>query len=188
MQSFNSSFTKLLTSRALDMCDKLDLNAMVRHKVTALIEGILNIEYQVRLLRNRHADVLMLCALFSACKLTKVPISWIQLLPCYEKQPQATRDTTMLIYVEDGHDQIDIAKFYNAIFVPTVGNILKPGENLNTEPAGLEMFSPLRKRTEATQTVVRNPVPNNGRTNRVLGASTRTLFPLSKLSSHSTTM
>ncbi|KAJ3008036.1 UNVERIFIED_CONTAM: Retinoblastoma- protein 1, partial [Siphonaria sp. JEL0065] len=128
IQSFNNNITNLLISRAADLCEKMGLSDVIKQRTAKLIQDVLNMELEKRLLQKRHVDVMMLCALFSACRLNKVPISWLQLLPFYEKQPQACRNTTMLIYVEEGKERLDIGEFYNRVFLPAVAGLLQPGE------------------------------------------------------------
>ncbi|KAJ3025493.1 UNVERIFIED_CONTAM: Retinoblastoma- protein 1 [Siphonaria sp. JEL0065] len=201
IQSFNNNITNLLISRAADLCEKMGLSDIVKQRTAKLIQDVLNMELEKRLLQKRHVDVMMLCALFSVCRLNKVPISWIQLLPFYEKQPQACRNTTMLIFVEEGKERLDIGEFYNRIFLPAVAGLLQPGENLQ-ESVGLQMFSPLRRRADTIQSMMRNQMttaPGMGiqmRSNRALGLtivpSRANLFAqsksASKLGSHSATL
>ncbi|KAJ3063753.1 Retinoblastoma- protein 1 [Podochytrium sp. JEL0797] len=154
VQALSFMLTKLMNMRADAMCKVVGLPEVIKSGAIKMMQKLMNVEHERKLLQNRHVDVLMLCVLYAVCKLNGVGVSWNVLLPAYEKQPQAVRSTTMSIFMEEGEDRVDIAQFYNKVFLKRVLDLLSPEEELEEAP-GLDLFSPLKKRPESIQSVVR---------------------------------
>ncbi|KAJ3069737.1 hypothetical protein HDU99_002849 [Rhizoclosmatium hyalinum] len=186
IQSMLSSLTKLLTDRAIDLCNRIgNVSDIIQHRVTKLIESVLNKENQEKLLRKRNADVVMISCVFAGLRLAKIPIKLRQLVQYYDLQPQAEKETMLLIRLSDDNAELaDISKFYNQVFMPAVSSLLHTGEQLEQE-SGFELFSPLRKRAESIQSAVRAMGINGGAVGRGPVQRTpgmmRTLFSASAL-------
>ncbi|ORY33528.1 hypothetical protein BCR33DRAFT_723128 [Rhizoclosmatium globosum] len=130
IQSMLSSLTKLLTDRAIDLCNRIgNVSDIIQHRVTKLIESVLNKENQEKLLRKRNADVVMISCVFAGLRLAKIPIKLRQLVQYYDLQPQAEKETMLLIRLSDDNAELaDISKFYNQVFMPAVSSLLHTGE------------------------------------------------------------
>ncbi|KAI8608927.1 hypothetical protein BC830DRAFT_1173997 [Chytriomyces sp. MP71] len=175
--------TRMMQSRVQELCTQAKLGDDVSAKACQLIEALLNVEVHNRLLCKRHTDVAMISSVYATAKLVKLPISFNHLLASYLKHPQASQAIMLGVYTGEGQEKIDVVKYYNTVFVQHANQFLFGGEGLATVPGGIEIFSPLKFRTEpvapqhTAASVTRQAAINvgQGRTGRSMGSS-RQLF------------
>ncbi|XP_076863707.1 retinoblastoma-like protein 2 isoform X2 [Brachyhypopomus gauderio] len=78
----------LASVRLRDLCAKLDISAELRRKIWTCFEfSLVNC---TELMRNRHLDQLLMCAVYVMTKVTKQDKSFQNIMKCYRSQPQAS--------------------------------------------------------------------------------------------------
>lgn len=74
--------------RLRDLCDRLNINDDdLRRKVWTCFE--LSLRQHTELMRDRHIDQLMMCAIYAMCKVSKHDASFQDIMKCYRLQPQS---------------------------------------------------------------------------------------------------
>ncbi|XP_017054110.1 retinoblastoma family protein [Drosophila ficusphila] len=82
-----------------------------------------------RLLRNRHMDQLLLCAIHLHVRLEKLRLSFSMIIQHYRRQPHAKRSIYREVSLGNGQTA-DIIRFYNSVYVKNMGHY---GRNLDCE-------------------------------------------------------
>lgn len=118
-------FYNLAGIRMEHLCIRLGLlDSEVKQKIwTAFEHSIQNSD----LIRDRHLDQLLMCAVYVICKLTNSDLKFQDIMKFYRDQPQSSSDVyrhvliTRQITNEGGvtipEDRSDLIKFYNSVYV-----------------------------------------------------------------------
>lgn len=78
----------LVWLRLRDLSDKLSINDEdLRRKIWTCFED--SVRNHTELLRDRHLDQLLMCAVYSICKVTGNDKNFQDIMKCYRQQPQA---------------------------------------------------------------------------------------------------
>ncbi|XP_063070863.1 retinoblastoma-like protein 1 [Engraulis encrasicolus] len=78
----------LASVRLRDLCLKLDISSELRGKIWTCFEH--SILQSTELMRDRHLDQLLLCAVYIISKITKEDHTFQDIMKCYRSQPQAS--------------------------------------------------------------------------------------------------
>ncbi|CAL8078015.1 unnamed protein product [Calicophoron daubneyi] len=121
----------LASLRLRDLCERLNLNREVLAKVWTCVEQV--IIHDTELLRDRCLDQILLCCLYSVCKVALYrPLSFVDIIQVYRMQPQSNRDIyrrVLITRMDYGHDTTeergDISRFYNIVFLPEMKEFIK---------------------------------------------------------------
>ncbi|XP_056137847.1 retinoblastoma-like protein 2 [Lampris incognitus] len=74
--------------RLRDLCAKLDISSELRRKIWTCFEY--SLVHCTDLMRDRHLDQLLMCAVYVMTKVTKEDKSFQNIMKCYRTQPQAS--------------------------------------------------------------------------------------------------
>ncbi|XP_076869913.1 retinoblastoma-like protein 1 isoform X2 [Brachyhypopomus gauderio] len=77
----------LASVRLRDLCLKLDISADLRAKIWTCFEH--SLVYCTDLMKDRHLDQLLLCAVYIISKISKEEHTFQDIMKCYRSQPQA---------------------------------------------------------------------------------------------------
>ncbi|XP_051563026.1 retinoblastoma-like protein 1 [Myxocyprinus asiaticus] len=77
----------LASVRLRDLCLKLDISAELRGKIWTCFEH--SVLHCTDLMKDRHLDQLLLCAVYIIAKITKEEHTFQDIMKCYRTQPQA---------------------------------------------------------------------------------------------------
>lgn len=111
----------MLGVRLADLACRLDLGDTLRLRAWTCLEHAI-VEHS-RLLCDRHADQLLLCAVWAAAKVSERPLRFATIIDHYKQQPQQRRETWHLALLHDS-TRGSITEFYNAVFLPAVEPLL----------------------------------------------------------------
>ncbi|KAL0978861.1 hypothetical protein UPYG_G00176710 [Umbra pygmaea] len=78
----------LASVRLRDLCVRLDISAELRGKIWTCFEH--SIVHCPELMKDRHLDQLLLCAIYIISKITKEAHTFQDIMKCYRSQPQAS--------------------------------------------------------------------------------------------------
>ncbi|XP_026860795.2 retinoblastoma-like protein 1 [Electrophorus electricus] len=78
----------LASVRLRDLCLKLDIAADLRAKIWTCFEH--SLVYCTDLMKDRHLDQLLLCAIYIIAKISKEEHTFQDIMKCYRSQPQAS--------------------------------------------------------------------------------------------------
>ncbi|XP_031423817.1 retinoblastoma-like protein 1 isoform X2 [Clupea harengus] len=78
----------LASVRLRDLCLKLDISPELRGKIWTCFEH--SILQSTELMKDRHLDQLLLCAIYIISKITKEDHAFQDIMKCYRSQPQAS--------------------------------------------------------------------------------------------------
>jgi len=78
--------------------------------------GFMHIMINTTLLQNRHIDQLLMCVLYSVCKINMIPVSFNQIVEVYRCIPHSNSQTFRMVRLKDKKSG-DIITFYNGIFL-----------------------------------------------------------------------
>lgn len=116
----------LAAVRFLDMCERLGIQKDVQHKIWTCFEH--SLVAHIDLMRDRHLDQLLMCALYVGAKVTEIQTSFEAILNCYREQSHKKSHVYRSVYLRRtaGHDERDdIIKFYNDIYVSQMSAFVK---------------------------------------------------------------
>nr|XP_039260464.1 retinoblastoma-like protein 1 [Styela clava] len=119
--------------RVKDLCDKLNIPVGLQAKVwTTFEQSLIRCTF---LMRNRHMDQLIMCAVYVLAKVTQHDQSFQEIMRCYRSQPQASSHVyrNVLIHEANPDDENesdievrdDLIQFYNKIYVPALKDFVK---------------------------------------------------------------
>lgn len=116
----------LAAVRFLDMCERLGIGKEIQHKIWTCFEHSL-VEH-IDLMRDRHLDQLLLCALYVGAKVTKFQTNFETILNRYREQSHKKSRVYRSVYL--GHmagqeERGDIIKFYNYVYVGKMSAFVK---------------------------------------------------------------
>ncbi|KAL2090638.1 hypothetical protein ACEWY4_012901 [Coilia grayii] len=78
----------LASVRLRDLCLKLDISSELRGKIWTCFEH--SVLQSTELMKDRHLDQLLLCAVYIISKITKEDHTFQDIMKCYRSQPQAS--------------------------------------------------------------------------------------------------
>ncbi|KAL5278055.1 RBL1 family protein [Megaselia abdita] len=142
---FFRKFYKLAYLRIKVFCDDLGIQDCIGVIWTIFENSIVE---HTELIRNRHLDQIIMCAIYSYIKVCDINTKFVDIMVTYRKQPQSHSDTYrhVLIKPEEEHpdgrttpaEYDSIIKYYNDVYVKVMCNyIIKFGPNQQ-----LQMLSP----------------------------------------------
>lgn len=135
---FFRKFYSLAVVRIQDLCQRLRLtDSDLEKKIWTCLEY--SIMHQTHLMRDRHLDQILMCAVYVICKVSnnstnKVERTFTEIMRCYRQQPQADNHVYRYVLIgplnEDAPDNKaaegkessstergDLIKFYNKVYV-----------------------------------------------------------------------
>ncbi|KAL9251745.1 Retinoblastoma-related protein [Drosera capensis] len=149
-----SKISKLAAVRINGMIERLQATQQMRESVYHLFQQILN--QRMTLFFNRHIDQIILCCFYIVAKISKLNLTFKEIIMNYKKQPQYRPDVIHCVFVDGSrrnkkaaHDHVGIIQFYNEEFIPAVRQLL-----LGLGPIGANsstIRSPESKGTDAAQ-------------------------------------
>ncbi|XP_075555132.1 retinoblastoma-like protein 1 [Dermacentor variabilis] len=116
----------LAAVRFFDMCERLGIQKDIQHKIWTCFEH--SLVAHIDLMRDRHLDQLLLCALYVGAKVTKFATNFGTILNCYREQSHKKSHVYRSVYLERnaGHEERgDIIKFYNNVYVSRMTTFVK---------------------------------------------------------------
>uniref|UniRef100_A0A6Q2YTU3 Retinoblastoma-like protein 1 n=1 Tax=Esox lucius TaxID=8010 RepID=A0A6Q2YTU3_ESOLU len=132
----------LASVRLRDLCVRLDISAELRGKIWTCFEH--SIVQSPELMKDRHLDQLLLCAIYIISKITKDAHSFQDIMKCYRSQPQASSHVYRSVLIKpyskpappsnenmevdptfggecnpmyQGEERGDLIQFYNSVYV-----------------------------------------------------------------------
>uniref|UniRef100_A0AAY4EW99 RBL1 protein n=1 Tax=Denticeps clupeoides TaxID=299321 RepID=A0AAY4EW99_9TELE len=124
----------LASVRLRDLCLKLDISSELRGKIWTCFEH--SLVHYPSLMKDRHLDQLLLCAIYIIAKITKEERTFQDIMKCYRSQPQATSHVYRSVLLrrvskassadenmeangqsESEEERGDLIQFYNSVYV-----------------------------------------------------------------------
>lgn len=97
------------------LCKNLDIDDIqLKCKIWTVFEY--SIRNQTELMRDRHLDQLLMCAVYVICKVGDNERKFSHIMQCYRCQPQAKSDVYRVVLLENSQ-RGDLIDFYNKIYV-----------------------------------------------------------------------
>ncbi|CAM6073864.1 unnamed protein product [Sphagnum tenellum] len=131
----NVFFQKVLILAAVrirNLCERLGQSQQLVERVYGVFQHTL--QRQTSLFFNRHIDQLILCSIYGVCKVSKVTVTFRDIIHQYRMQPQCKFHVFRNVFIDlppwprngKGGGQVtgDIIKFYNEIFVHSTKTFL----------------------------------------------------------------
>ncbi|KAJ4821805.1 hypothetical protein Tsubulata_036389 [Turnera subulata] len=129
---FFSKINKLAAVRINGMVERLQQSQQhIRENVYRLFQQILS--QQTSLFFSRHIDQIILCCFYGVAKISKVNLTFREIICHYRKQPQCKPQVFRNVFVDwslarhngrTGKEHVDIITFYNEIFIPQAKPLL----------------------------------------------------------------
>ncbi|KDP42033.1 hypothetical protein JCGZ_03096 [Jatropha curcas] len=129
---FFSKINKLAAVRINGMVERLQQSQQhIRENVYHLFQQILS--QRTSLFFNRHIDQIILCCFYGVAKISKVNLTFREIIFNYRKQPQCKPQVFRSVFIDwssarhngrTGQDHVDIITFYNEIFIPAAKPLL----------------------------------------------------------------
>ncbi|KAF6143614.1 hypothetical protein GIB67_012413 [Kingdonia uniflora] len=128
---FFSKIVKLTAVRINGLVERLKLSQQVRETVYCFVQQILS--QRTTLFFNRHIDMIILCSLYGVAKISKLTLTFKEIINNYRKQPHCKPQVFRSVFVDwstarrngrTGQEYVDIVAFYNEIFIPSVKPLL----------------------------------------------------------------
>lgn len=129
---FFTKINKLAAVRINGMIEKLQPSQQhIRENVYRLFQLILS--HQTSLFFNRHIDQIILCCFYGVAKISKLNLTFREIIYNYRRQPHCKTLVFRSVFVDwssarhngrTGQDHVDIITFYNEIFIPAAKPLL----------------------------------------------------------------
>ncbi|KAL1420053.1 hypothetical protein MTO96_024640 [Rhipicephalus appendiculatus] len=116
----------LAAMRFFDMCKRLGIQKDKQHKIWTCFEH--SLVKHIGLMRDRHLDQLLLCALYVGAKVTEFETDFKTILMCYGEHFPKKSHVYQSVYLEqvEGSDEWGyITKFYNEIYAKRMDEFVK---------------------------------------------------------------
>ncbi|CAG9564114.1 unnamed protein product [Danaus chrysippus] len=149
---FFRKFYSLAVIRMNDLCTRLKLtDDELKRKIWTCVEhSLMN---QTQLMRDRHLDQILMCAVYVICKVSNTPSNQVErtfadIMRCYRQRPLADNHVYRSVLINKGNDEEspergDLINFYNKVYVKCMQNFAlrftgkhKDGCSLSPLPAG----------------------------------------------------
>lgn len=144
LRAFFSQVLRLGALRIKELCGRLGLEQAFCQQVYTLLQTAL---YEhTKLFYGRHLDQIILCCVYSLCKVAGPPLTFKDIIYQYRKQPQYQPDvfrTCVLDQTDPGlrpTQRGDIIQFYNRCFIPPMKQSVfrfAPQQPQQQQPAGV---------------------------------------------------
>lgn len=96
---FFRKFYNLASVRMQDLCNSLDIMDTDKRKIWTIFEY--SIKERTELMKDRHLDQILMCAIYVICKLVKMEKnSFTEIMRCYRLQPQAESHIYRSVLIE----------------------------------------------------------------------------------------
>lgn len=96
---FFRKFYNLACVRMQDLCDSLNISDTDKKKIWTIFEY--SIKERTELMKDRHLDQILMCAIYVICKLVKMEKnSFTEIMRCYRLQPQAESHIYRSVLIE----------------------------------------------------------------------------------------
>ncbi|KAH9555125.1 hypothetical protein CY35_08G098100 [Sphagnum magellanicum] len=130
----NVFFQKVLILAAVrirNLCERLGQSQQLVERVHRVFQHTL--QRETSLFFNRHIDQLILCSIYGVCKVSKVTVTFRDIIHQYRMQPQCKFHVFRSVFIDlppwqrngkGGQETGDIIKFYNEIFVHSTKTFL----------------------------------------------------------------
>ncbi|XP_034237107.1 retinoblastoma-like protein 1 isoform X1 [Thrips palmi] len=103
---FFRKFYHLGSVRMQDLCTRLNLNdSELKRKIWTCFQN--TITDHIDLMRDRHIDQLLMCAVYVICKVTKNDRSFTDVMKCYRMQPQASSHVYRSVLLKKADEETD---------------------------------------------------------------------------------
>ncbi|KAJ1685607.1 hypothetical protein LUZ63_016997 [Rhynchospora breviuscula] len=124
---FFSKILKLGAIRIRSLCERLRQPQQILDRVYGLFQQI--IDKQTHLFFNRHVDQIILCCFYGVAKVSRLNLTFKEIVSSYKKEPQCKPEVFRNVFVGSSNMRIgichvDIITFYNEVFVPAVKPLL----------------------------------------------------------------
>lgn len=128
---FFQKVLKLAAVRIRNLCERLQQSQQVVERVNRALHHALN--HETGLFFNRHIDQIILCCVYGICKVSKVNVTFRDIIYHYRKQPQCKPYVFRNVLLDGsvvwrsgkaGQETGDIIRFYNEVFVPSTKSFL----------------------------------------------------------------
>ncbi|XP_059054935.1 retinoblastoma-like protein 2 [Achroia grisella] len=148
---FFRKFYSLAVLRINDLCKRLELtDEELKRKIWTCLEY--SIMHQTQVLKDRHLDQLLLCAVYVICKVSntqsnRVERTFADIMRLYRQRPLANNHVYRYVLIRratetEPEKRADLITFYNAVYVPCMQNfVLRFADGRLRNEAG--MLSPL---------------------------------------------
>nr|XP_018896669.1 PREDICTED: retinoblastoma-like protein 1 isoform X1 [Bemisia tabaci] len=162
---FFRKFYHLASVRMQELCSQLNVSDFELHRKiwTCFEHSIVN---HVDLMRDRHLDQLLMCAVYVICKIVGPERTFTDIMRCYRYQPQATSHVYRSVLLKKGpvsnrsspvtdennkskddpktveEERGDLIKFYNTVYVKVIQNFALKFSNRSAPNESLAL-SPL---------------------------------------------
>ncbi|KAI9546122.1 hypothetical protein NQZ68_029357 [Dissostichus eleginoides] len=93
----------LMGKRLQNLCSTLRISQELRLKIWTCFEH--SLVHFTDLMKDRHLDQLLMCAIYMMAKITNVEISFKHIIHCYESQPLASRSVCKSVLISGQHTE-----------------------------------------------------------------------------------
>ncbi|KAF7281421.1 hypothetical protein GWI33_004801 [Rhynchophorus ferrugineus] len=157
-------FYYLASLRLEELYSHLDfVNFELKRKIWTIFE------YSIRetdLIKDRHLDQLLMCAIYVICKACNVNITFASIMKYYRYQPQASSSVYRDVFIErriDGEtiseERGDLINFYNSVYVKVLQSYvvrLQPNSNSRSNIILSPLLAKIRNSVSPSQAVIDN--------------------------------
>lgn len=77
----------------MEICDRISLTEALKEDIWLAIKYLLS--EKTELLTNRHLDQLIICTVYSVCKLNQIPLTFNAIISTYSELYEEERDTVV---------------------------------------------------------------------------------------------
>ncbi|CAH2089413.1 unnamed protein product [Euphydryas editha] len=128
---FFRKFYSLAVVRMNDLCTRLRLtDEELKQKIWTCLEY--SIMHQTQLMRDRHLDQILMCAVYVICKVSHNPNNQVErtfadIMRCYRQRPLADNHVYRSVLINKGNgeespERGDLINFYNKVYVKCMQN------------------------------------------------------------------
>ena len=127
----------MMSLRMKDLCEKLNIAAVLQHKIWTCFEH--SLLKNSDMLRDRHVDQLLMCAIYVMSKVTKDDKSFHEIMKFYRTQPQASSDVYRQVLIERASDrEAELASSTSSARNPAISVHLPAKEEATTSDISSE--------------------------------------------------
>ncbi|XP_013163129.1 PREDICTED: retinoblastoma-like protein 1 isoform X2 [Papilio xuthus] len=123
---FFRKFYSLAVVRMIDLCTRLRLtDEELKRKIWTCLEY--SVMHQTQLMRDRHLDQILMCAVYVICKVSNNPNNQVErtfadIMKCYRQRPLADNHVYRSVLIkqstgENSPERGDLINFYNKVYV-----------------------------------------------------------------------
>ncbi|XP_045537437.1 retinoblastoma-like protein 1 [Papilio machaon] len=123
---FFRKFYSLAVVRMIDLCTRLRLtDEELKRKIWTCLEY--SVMHQTQLMRDRHLDQILMCAVYVICKVSNNPNNQVErtfadIMKCYRQRPLADNHVYRSVLIkqstgDNSPERGDLINFYNKVYV-----------------------------------------------------------------------